>query len=69
MKEHQLEMERLTMKREDKLSMEVEEFIHREKFKQKDEFPPALPVYFTDENFKQMLRNKPVQKTPLPSVP
>ena len=69
MHDHQLDMERLTMSREDKLSQEVEEFMHREKFKQKDEFPPTLSVYFTDENYKQILKNKPVQKTPLPSVP
>ena len=48
------------MTREDKLSLEYEEFMHKDKFKQKDELPPGLPVYFTDENFKQVIRNKPV---------
>jgi hypothetical protein len=60
MREHTLEMERLTMQREDKLSLEVEEFMHREKFKQKDEFPPSLPIYFTDDTMKKVIKNKPV---------
>ncbi len=45
------------MQREDKLSREIEEHNHRLKFKQKDKFPPALPIYFTDETFKAVIKN------------
>lgn len=33
MHEYQQEMDRLTMQREDKLSMELEEYLHKERFK------------------------------------
>lgn len=35
------------MEREDKLSREVEEYMHRLKFIQKDMHPPLLPPYLT----------------------
>jgi hypothetical protein len=65
----ELEMERLTMSREDKLSREVEEHNHRELFKQKDLFPPVMPSYFTDDSLKKYLKNKPVQPIPTPGAP
>lgn len=60
MQEYELEMERMTMQREDKHSREIEEYLHQQKFKQKDKFPPAMPHFFTDDNFKQIIKNKPV---------
>ena len=48
------------MEREDKLSLEIEEFNHKQKFNQKDLKPPSLPPYLTDlEN--NPLKNIPVQ--------
>ena len=67
--EFEIEMQRLLMVREDKLSRDVEEFAHRERFKQKDKFPPPMPPYFTDDLFKQVFKNKPVQRTPVPGAP
>jgi len=69
MKEYDLEVERATMIREDKLSKEVEEYSHRRKFRQKDKIPPPLPQYFTDDSFKHVLKNKPVARTPMPGAP
>ncbi len=57
------------MIREDKLSRDVEEFNHRQKFKQKDKIPPQMPIYFTDEQHKQIIKNKPVARTPPPNAP
>ena len=45
-----LEMERLYMEREDRLSKEYNEFCHRQLFKQKDANPPMLPVCMHFEN-------------------
>lgn len=68
MQEYELEMERLTMEREDKLSREFEEYSHRLKFIQKDMSPPLLPPYLTEiEN--NPLKNKLVQRIPIPSAP
>ena len=66
---YETDMERATMSREDKMSRDYEEFIHRQKFKQKDKIPPQLPIYFTDDQHKQVLKNKPVQRNPVPSAP
>ena len=60
-------MHRLLMEREDKLSREIEEYSHRLKFIQKDMKPPMLPPYLTQED--NPLKNRPVQRIPLPSAP
>lgn len=67
--EDELGLERLVMTREDKLSRNLEEHNHRMKFTQKDLFPPSMPPYFTDDAYKQYLKNKPVQKIPSLGVP
>lgn len=67
MQAYELEMHRLMMEREDKLSREIEEYNHRLKFIQKDMKPPMLPIYLTQED--NPLKNKPVQRIPLPSAP
>jgi len=69
MQEYDLEVERATMIREDKLSKECEEFNHRRKFRQKDKIPPPLPHYFTDDSLKHVLKNKAVARTPMPGAP
>ena len=68
MQEYELEMERLFMEREDKLSRENEDYQHRLKFIQKDMHPPLLPPYLT-EGEDNPLKNKPVQQTPIPNAP
>eukprot|EP00347_Sterkiella_histriomuscorum_P018508 403345246 len=67
MQEYELEIERLVMEREDKLSREIEEYMHRSKFIQKDMHPPFLPPYLTEPD--NPLKNKPVQQNPIPSAP
>lgn len=47
-REAQLEIDRMQMAAEDELSMKAEIFNHKQKFAQKDEFPPVLPKVFTD---------------------
>ena len=42
------DIERLQMQQEDEYSMKVEVFQHRQRFVQKDEFPPELPAAFTE---------------------
>lgn len=60
-----LEMERLYMEREDRLSKEYNEFCHRQLFKQKDANPPMLPVCM---HFENPFINIPVQLN-LPPTP
>ncbi|CDW74934.1 adenylate cyclase [Stylonychia lemnae] len=67
MQEYEQEMDRLFMEREDKLSREIEEYSHKLKFIQKDMHPPLLPPYLTESD--NPLKNKPVQKTPMPNAP
>jgi len=67
MQAYELEMERLVMEREDKLSRDIEEFNHRRLFIQKDMKPPLLPPCLTAED--RPLRNKPVWPNPVPNAP
>jgi hypothetical protein len=53
--EFKLELERMYMEREDKLSMQFNQMIHKAKFAQKDVVPPQLPEL-------KGLQNVPVQK-------
>ena len=69
MHDYETDMERATMSREDKISRDYEEHIHRLKFKQKDKIPPPLPSYFNEDQHKQVLKNKPVQRNPNPTPP
>ena len=64
-----VEVERMTMIREDKLSLTVEEYNHRIKFIQKDLIPPPMASFLVDDNFKHIFKNKPVQVTPVPNAP
>lgn len=67
MKDHEIEMDRLLMEREDKLSMQYEEYTHKLKFIQKDVKPPMLPpCLFYEDN---PLKNKPVQTNLAPTAP
>ena len=42
------DIDRLQMQAEDEYSMKVEVFNHRQKFAQKDEFPPEMPAAFKE---------------------
>lgn len=42
-KEIELDMHRMYMEREDKMSLEHNNYVHRMKFKEKDMNPPDLP--------------------------
>ena len=64
-----LEVDRATMLREDKLSRDVEVFNHKRRFKQKDKIAPPLPHYFTEDSLKHVLKNNPVARTPMPGAP
>ena len=44
----ELDMDRMYMAKEDKLSKEYEDASHREKFEQRNEAVPDLPPIFTD---------------------
>ena len=57
--QYELEMERLLMEREDKLSRDMEEYSHKLKFIQKDMSPPLMPPFLTENN-NNPLKNKPV---------
>ena len=57
--EFKLEMERMYMQREEKLSIDFNNQMHRAHFAQKDLFPPSMPDCVSLPN--RPLRNIPVQ--------
>lgn len=60
MAEMNVDMERMMMEREDKLSTDVRFHNHKLKFKDKDLLPPSLPAYLSnEEGIKNPLKIKP----------
>lgn len=66
-KEIELDMHRMYMEREDKMSLEYNNYLHRMKFKEKDMSVPELPYCLRDPS--EPFKNIPVQKTLHPTYP
>ena len=58
-----LEIDRMLMQREDTLSMQFEILFHHQRFKQKDQPAPAIPIYILPR------QGAPLEYKPLPPTP